>query len=86
MFTEMMTLFVQEPAIKKHYKSRLVGVVLNGYLSLRRLIVQRTKLIDDTQEKLLELLEDMTTGRPAVVRILVIGVSRCNSVILGGAR
>ena len=58
-----MALFVAEPAIKQHFKSRLVGVVLNGYLSLRRLIVQRTKLVDDTQEKLLELLEDMTTGK-----------------------
>ena len=58
-----MALFVQEPMVKQHYKSRLVGVVLDGYLSLRRLIVQRTKLIDDTQEKLLELLEDMTTGQ-----------------------
>ena len=28
----------------------------------RRLVVQRTKLVDQTQEKLLELLEDMTTG------------------------
>ena len=29
---------------------------------LCRLIVQRTKLIDETQELLLELLEEMTTG------------------------
>ena len=36
--------------------------VLSGYLSLRRLVVQRTKLVDQTQERLLELLEDMTTG------------------------
>ena len=28
-----------------------------------RLVVQRTKLIDETQEILLELLEEMTTGR-----------------------
>ena len=36
--------------------------VLSGYLSLRRLVVQRTKLVDQTEERLLELLEDMTTG------------------------
>ena len=48
--------------IKNAYKSRLVSTVLHGYLSLRRLVVQRTKLVDQTQEKLLELLEDMTTG------------------------
>ena len=28
-----------------------------------RLVVQRTKLIDETQEILLELLEEMTTGK-----------------------
>lgn len=49
--------------IRQHFKGRLLGsTVLNGYLSLRKLIVQRTKLIDETQDKLLELLEEMTTG------------------------
>lgn len=60
--TELLQSFLEDPAIRRQYKSRLVGTVLNGYLSLRRLVVQRTRLIDDTQEKLLELLEDMTTG------------------------
>ena len=55
--------FVEDPRIKKHYKSRLVGTVLDGYLSLKKLVIQRTKLIDDTQQKLLDLLEEMTTGR-----------------------
>lgn len=49
-------------SIKRHFKSRLVGTVLNGYLCLRKLVVQRTKLIDETQDMLLEMLEDMTTG------------------------
>ena len=48
--------------IKTVYKSRLVSDVLGGYLSLRRLVVQRTKMIDETQDSLLELLEDLTTG------------------------
>ena len=39
-----------------------MSTVLHGYLSLRRLVVQRTKLVDQTQEKLLELLDEMTTG------------------------
>lgn len=52
-------------SIKRHFKSRLVGTVLNGYLCLRKLVVQRTKLIDETQDMLLEMLEDMTTGSPA---------------------
>ncbi|KAL5011609.1 hypothetical protein ScPMuIL_010160, partial [Solemya velum] len=60
--TELLSLFVEHDNIKHHYKSKLVGYVLNGYLSLRKLVVQRTKLIDETQDKLLELLEDLTTG------------------------
>lgn len=36
--------------------------MLNGYLCLRKLVLQRTKLIDETQDMLLEMLEDMTTG------------------------
>lgn len=52
-------------SIKRHFKSRLVGTVLNGYLCLRKLVVQRTKLIDETQDMLLEMLEDMTTGSTA---------------------
>lgn len=39
--------------------------MLNGYLCLRKLVVQRTKLIDETQDMLLEMLEDMTTGSTA---------------------
>ena len=62
-FTELLASFVEQTSLKQHYKSRLVGTVLNGYLSLKKLVVQRTKLIDDTQDKLLELLEEMTTGQ-----------------------
>lgn len=59
----LLSSFVEVESIKRHFKSRLVGTVLNGYLCLRKLVVQRTKLIDETQDMLLEMLEDMTTGR-----------------------
>lgn len=55
-------MFLEEGGARRTYKTRLVGAVLGGYLSLKRLLVQRTRLTDDTQEKLLELLEEMTTG------------------------
>ncbi|XP_057678820.1 E3 ubiquitin-protein ligase UBR4 isoform X1 [Corythoichthys intestinalis] len=61
-FTGLLSSFVEVESIKRHFKSRLVGTVLNGYLCLRKLVVQRTKLIDETQDMLLEMLEDMTTG------------------------
>lgn len=61
--------FMSVLRIKSAYKQRLLSTVLHGYLSLRRLVVQRTKLIDQTQEKLLEMLEDMTTGTNSISRI-----------------
>ncbi|XP_039271370.2 E3 ubiquitin-protein ligase UBR4-like [Styela clava] len=60
--TELLSELVHVDYIRQHHKSNLVGTVLNGYLSLRKLVIQRTSIIDDTQELLLELLEDMTTG------------------------
>lgn len=42
--------------------------MLQGYLQLRKLVVQRTRLVDDAQEKLLEMLEEMTTGTEAETR------------------
>ncbi|XP_063828894.1 E3 ubiquitin-protein ligase UBR4 [Ostrinia nubilalis] len=63
--TELLAMFLEQSGARRTYKGRLVGAVLGGYLSLRRLVVQRTRLTDDTQEKLLELLEEMTTGTEA---------------------
>merc|ERR1719167_1741318 len=60
--TSLLSNLLQHGKIKMVYKSRLVSDVLGGYLSLRRLVVQRTKMIDETQDSLLELLEDLTTG------------------------
>nr|XP_006813905.1 PREDICTED: E3 ubiquitin-protein ligase UBR4 [Saccoglossus kowalevskii] len=68
MLTELLSSFVELDTIKQHYKGKLVGTVLNGYLSLRKLVVQRTKLVDETQDMLLELLEEMTTGTESETR------------------
>jgi E3 ubiquitin-protein ligase UBR4 len=64
----LLSSFVEQEKIKHHYKNKLVGTVLNGYLSLKKLVVQRTKLIDETQDKLLDMLEDMTTGTDSETR------------------
>ncbi|XP_050663780.1 E3 ubiquitin-protein ligase UBR4 isoform X18 [Leptidea sinapis] len=63
--TELLGMFLEEAGARRTYKGRLVGAVLGGYLSLRRLVVQRTRSTDSTQERLLELLEEMTTGTEA---------------------
>lgn len=65
---ELMSVFLENPAIRQTYKSKLLGSVLQGYLSLRKLVVQRTRLIDDAQEKLLEMLEEMTSGTEEEIR------------------
>ncbi|VVD06116.1 unnamed protein product [Leptidea sinapis] len=64
--TELLGMFLEEAGARRTYKGRLVGAVLGGYLSLRRLVVQRTRSTDSTQERLLELLEEMTTVEPGM--------------------
>ncbi len=54
--------FLEVESITRNYKGKLVSVILAGYLSLKRLVVQRTKRIDESQELLLRMLEDLTSG------------------------
>ena len=61
--TELLVLLLEPETLKRQYKSHLLSTVLNGYLSLKHLVIQRTTLIDETQDILLQLLEDITTGR-----------------------
>jgi E3 ubiquitin-protein ligase UBR4 len=60
--TGLLSSLLEQGRLKAAYKSRLVSAVLGGYLSLRRLVIQRTKMVDETQDRLLTLLEDLTTG------------------------
>lgn len=76
----LLSMFLDNPKIRQVYKGRLLGPVLQGYLQLRKLVVQRTRLVDDAQEKLLEMLEEMTTGTEdetrAFMSVLIDTVSR----------
>lgn len=82
MLLELFTAFVSDSKIRSHYKSKLVGFILKGYLSLRKLVVQRTKVIDEAQEMLLELLEGMTTGSEsetaAFIDVCVEAIRNCH--------
>ncbi|CAF3628387.1 unnamed protein product [Adineta steineri] len=69
---ELLYLFLQQDELKQKYKSILIAIVLNGYLTLKKLIVQRTKLIDEAQNKMLELLEQMTRGNEQETRQFMI--------------
>ena len=66
--SELLGLFLKEANIKNKYKSRLIATVLNAYLSLKKLVYQRTKLIDEAQEKMLSILEQITSGTEAETR------------------
>jgi len=81
--TGLLASFLEVESIKQQYKGRLVGAILNGYLSLRRLVVQRTRLTDETQSQLLDLLEEMTCGTEteskAFMAICVETVEKCDS-------
>ncbi|OTF73004.1 hypothetical protein BLA29_001157, partial [Euroglyphus maynei] len=79
---ELMQLFMRDERIRRIHKSSMVGFVLDGYLSLRKLIVQRTKMIDETQAALLELLELLTTGTRAetinFMKVCIESVKKCS--------
>lgn len=81
MMVDLLTIFIEVPSIRKQYKTRLIAFILNGYLSLRKLVVQRTKRIDEAQECLLELLEEMTTGTEAeteqFMTVCIEAVNKC---------
>lgn len=66
--SELLAIFLKEPNIRNKFKGRLIATVLNAYLSLKKLVYQRTKLVDEAQEKLLAVLEQMTSGTEAETR------------------
>ncbi len=66
--TDLLATFLKENNIKNKFKGRLIATVLNSYLSLKKLVYQRTKLVEEAQEKLLITLEQMTSGTEAETR------------------
>ena len=66
--TELLSIFLKENNIKNKFKGHLIATVLNSYLSLKKLVFQRTKLIEEAQEKLLNTLEQMTSGTESETR------------------
>lgn len=53
------------------FGSRLIQPILRGYLSLCRLVLLRTKAIEDAQSGLLKLLESLTSGSEDEIRDFV---------------
>ncbi|XP_057290056.1 E3 ubiquitin-protein ligase UBR4-like isoform X1 [Hydractinia symbiolongicarpus] len=61
-FAELLKSFLEDEEVKVLYRGRFIAEVLQCYLALRKLVVQRTKLVDETQEILLALLRQLTSG------------------------
>lgn len=57
----LLALFSMEP-IKRRWKRNVLGAVLQAYLALKRLLLMRTSMVDQAEGKLLQLLEELTTG------------------------
>ncbi|XP_047134256.1 E3 ubiquitin-protein ligase UBR4 isoform X2 [Hydra vulgaris] len=59
---ELFKSFLEDAEVKNVCQQKYVADVLQCYLSLRKLVVQRTKLVDQTQDILLALLEQLNSG------------------------
>merc|ERR1712137_758387 len=59
-FTSLLASFLEVPGIRRKFKEdQLMITLLDGFLSLRGIIVQKTKLTDDSATKLISLLKSL---------------------------
>ena len=69
---ECVSLCLEEDQFQVKWKSLLLSLLLNGYLSLKRCSVQRTKCLDQVQLKMCELIEQITRGNEEETRELMV--------------
>lgn len=55
-------MFLDNAQIRKAYKGLVLQSIIQSYLNLRKLVVQRTMYIDEAQKSLMNLLEELTSG------------------------
>lgn len=61
-YVDLISLFLENVQIRKVYKQRVLQSIIQSYLNLRKLVVQRTMMIDEAQKNLMLLLEELTSG------------------------
>ncbi|PAA59811.1 hypothetical protein BOX15_Mlig013612g1 [Macrostomum lignano] len=80
-YVELVLVLLEQPEIKRRHRETLVSMALDGYVSLKRLVMQRSKLIEESQERLLSLLEELTSAsdddRRLFIRICFDSIRRC---------
>lgn len=59
---ELLVIFLNKLKIYQLFKGKLLGPVLREHFLWRQLVDQRRRLVDNSRKKLLEMLEEMTTG------------------------
>lgn len=61
-YVDLISMFLDNTQIRKAYKGLVLQSIIQSYLNLRKLVVQRTCMIDEAQKSLMTLLEELTSG------------------------
>lgn len=61
-YVDLISMFLDNPQIRKSYKGLVLQSIIQSYLNLRKLVVNRTMYIDEAQKSLMNLLEELTSG------------------------
>lgn len=61
-YVDLISMFLENQQIIKAYKGVVLQSIIQNYLNLRKLVVQRTMYIDEAQKSLMNLLEELTSG------------------------
>ena len=61
-YVDLISMFLDNTQIRKAYKGLVLQSIIQSYLNLRKLVVQRTCMIDEAQKNLMTLLEELTSG------------------------
>lgn len=61
-YVDLISMFLENTQIRKAYKGVVLQSIIQSYLNLRKLVVQRTMMIDEAQKCLMTLLEELTSG------------------------
>jgi E3 ubiquitin-protein ligase UBR4 len=61
-YVDLISMFLENTQIRKAYKGMVLQSIIQSYLNLRKLVVQRTMYIDEAQKSLMSLLEELTSG------------------------
>ncbi|VDP23701.1 unnamed protein product [Soboliphyme baturini] len=80
-YTDILLSLYRLETVRKRWVGELLETVFNGYIALKKLVINRTKLIDDAQSNFLMLLDYSTVMErrvPEFMRICVRSLKACS--------